>query len=338
MNNNTEQKAFEWTTELVKECIYFCHDINHRTGTTLPEYWGKDLVQEFIKLKQQPIEERIVVKVYDDDVTKMRVGYHRANICISKPIPREKHEAVKLAIEGVLNNETWLQQQEQIKRDKFKAAAALQLEQMQKDELYHKSFDNPTPQPQDTKVEVPQGYGILMPTGAVTNPDGSLKKAKPEYMDKSIWMTKEQLDSMMENVWDAARLVNAVAGMKFETFKDYHKSLPENKKQDTKEDNPKEVANNLLQQGTITLAETVLVLNKENWEDASKKLKEILDAKKAPKEEQKSVLFTTEDMTNIVMDFLSAGCPNFPKDERGSWLKWVESYIEKLANTKINIQ
>lgn len=28
-------------------------------------------------------------------------------------------------------------------------------------------------------------------------------------------------------------------------------------------------------------------------------------------------------------DFLSEGCPNFPKDKIGSWLKWVDNWITK---------
>lgn len=32
---------------------------------------------------------------------------------------------------------------------------------------------------------------------------------------------------------------------------------------------------------------------------------------------------------NAVGAFLSAGCPNFPKDERGSWLKWYDEWFLK---------
>jgi hypothetical protein len=32
---------------------------------------------------------------------------------------------------------------------------------------------------------------------------------------------------------------------------------------------------------------------------------------------------------NAVGAFLSAGCPNYPKDERGSWLKWYDNWFLK---------
>ncbi len=28
-------------------------------------------------------------------------------------------------------------------------------------------------------------------------------------------------------------------------------------------------------------------------------------------------------------DFLSEGCPNYPKDKRGSWINWTEEWTEK---------
>lgn len=46
----------------------------------------------------------------------------------------------------------------------------------------------------------------------------------------SISITKEQLDAMMENVWNAARDVESfLTDAKYPTFQDYQQSLPENK-------------------------------------------------------------------------------------------------------------
>ena len=63
---------------------------------------------EWFKEKQQPIvEERIVVDYFMD---ANMVGYKTDNgyaFVTSKPIPKEKHEAVKQAIEIVLNNENF---------------------------------------------------------------------------------------------------------------------------------------------------------------------------------------------------------------------------------------
>ena len=50
-----------------------------------------------------------------------------------------------------------------------------------------------------------------------------------DRQDSDIWITKEKLDAMMEEVWDNARLSHPLAGMKFSSFKDYYESLPENK-------------------------------------------------------------------------------------------------------------
>jgi len=52
----------------------------------------------------------------------------------------------------------------------------------------------------------------------------------------AITLTKEQLDTMMENVWNAARLTHPLAGMKFDTFKDYQNNLPENQPPMSKEE------------------------------------------------------------------------------------------------------
>lgn len=88
--------------------------------------------------------------------------------------------------------------------------------------------------PQDT---LQQNFGMIIPKGVAKNPDGTDRKVKPEYLNENnIWMTKEKIDGMMENVWEAARSYvtngldtpNPRTFYKFKTFKDYHASLPEN--------------------------------------------------------------------------------------------------------------
>lgn len=43
---------------------------------------------------------------------------------------------------------------------------------------------------------------------------------------------------------------------------------------------------------------------------------------------------TEELIKKAVGDFLADGCPNYPKDKRGSWLKWVEDWCKKNIPAK----
>lgn len=52
-----------------------------------------------------------------------------------------------------------------------------------------------------------------------------------------------------------------------------------------------------------------------------------------PKEISNNKLHTDKDMFDIIGAYLSAGCPNYPQDPRGSWIKWCEMY---LSNKKLN--
>lgn len=225
MNTNTQPKIFEWTNEFVKEII---QDIQKDGGKGITDY--DFYIQHFIKEKQQPIEERIEVLTFEKDFN-YSFGSSRYVLNISsKNIPEEKKEAVKLAIEGVLNND----------------------------------------------------IGVFITQDEIEDYEHRI----------DYWKENNQNNrDLLKKAWSELRVLKKTLNIELNN--------PTPQPQDTKEDNPKEVANNLLQQGIITLAETVLVLNKENWEDASKKLKEILDAKKAPKEEQSPVLFVTHDGVNV---------------------------------------
>ena len=102
MNTNTQPKVFEWTDELVKEFILKeCnkHETWDRAGLEL-------YLDKFIKEKQQPIEERIVVstffKCHGMDLSEV---YYSFILNGYKSIPEEKYEEVKQAIEKTLNGE-----------------------------------------------------------------------------------------------------------------------------------------------------------------------------------------------------------------------------------------
>lgn len=99
MNTNTQPKVFEWTDELVKEFIMKeCNKHETWDSEGLNEY-----LDEFIKSKQQPIEERI--KIYDfhsSSESSKEIWY---NFVTRGRIHPDKYDAIKLAIEQVLNNE-----------------------------------------------------------------------------------------------------------------------------------------------------------------------------------------------------------------------------------------
>lgn len=59
------------------------------------------------------------------------------------------------------------------------------------------------------------------------NPEWFKKKEQP-VKDHDVTIPKSKLDAMMETVFNASRLNHPMAGMKFDTFQDYYKSLPEN--------------------------------------------------------------------------------------------------------------
>ena len=40
--------------------------------------------------------------------------------------------------------------------------------------------------------------------------------------------------------------------------------------------------------------------------------------------------YTEDDMKEMLRRFLRDGCPNHPKDSRGSWIKWFDNYIASL--------
>lgn len=68
MDNKTpdNKQEFKWNDALVSECVSFCHEIN-KSGTTQVKYWGKDLVQEFIKSKEHKVEEKMAIKFIETD-------------------------------------------------------------------------------------------------------------------------------------------------------------------------------------------------------------------------------------------------------------------------------
>lgn len=104
MDNKTpdNKQEFKWTSELVSECVQFCYNIN-KTGTTQAEYWGKDLVQEFIKSKEHKVEEGANARLCESEIEE---DGSYARFTIEGPISKEKYEAVKQAIERELNNDT----------------------------------------------------------------------------------------------------------------------------------------------------------------------------------------------------------------------------------------
>lgn len=48
--------------------------------------------------------------------------------------------------------------------------------------------------------------------------------------------------------------------------------------------------------------------------------------------------FSEEDMRHIVYQFLADGCPNFPKDSRGSWVKWCDNYFATLSRRELPVE
>ena len=267
MNNSNKQQDSQWTDELVKQFIKEGICIGQST---------EDAIEKFIKSKQQPIVERIQCLSFEKDFN-YSFGAAKYVLNISETIPKEKHEAVKQAIEKVLNNETIV-----------------------------------------AKSDGKGGYSI---------PDEELAKLKIPTIER--------------------------------------------------------------QKGQITILEALEVINEDDWEEARKKLNEILDAKQSPKEEQKPILFTTEDGVDVKqgdriillstinwfkVEMTAPNCKEPFKGETGSEFKYfwnksaVELYIlenkpclsakdvysittkygvdavaikkeiEKLANTKINKQ
>jgi len=100
MNNSNKQQDFQWTDELVREIVGIAHKDGYHS---IQETNLDNLVNKFKQEKQQPIvEDRIVVKnLWCASKSRNEYWFNT-----SKTIPEEKHEAVKQAIEGVLNNET----------------------------------------------------------------------------------------------------------------------------------------------------------------------------------------------------------------------------------------
>ena len=158
-NTNTQPKVFEWTDELVKEFIYNSISPSHEIHQELNKFMNR-----FIKEKQQPIEDRIVVNTLDYYGNCYFFTLNHGDI------PKEKHEAIKQAIEGVLNN------------------------------------------------EMPKNFGMFIPSGAVTNPDGSLKLADPDLKIPTIERQEQDYSETEQQ--------------------QIERWIEENKKQDTKEDNP----------------------------------------------------------------------------------------------------
>ena len=153
MNTNTQPKVFVLLKDLPNadagtEFTFsfennWCH--YKGTGRSGKEVCYDQLIVEtprnleWFKEKQQPIEERIVVTVHELCNSQRELyGYAFHTPIISK----EKHEAVKQAIEQVLNNEGF---------DQYGYTLA---------EYWHGEYlklkelnSSPTPQPQDTKEE-----------------------------------------------------------------------------------------------------------------------------------------------------------------------------------------
>lgn len=154
MNTNTQPKVYVLLKDLptCKSGALFTEDDSCAGYSSIEEYqtwFPTEFIEnnpEWFKEKQQPIEERIIVTMfapYSDNDCYFSLSF-------SKPIHEEKHEAVKQAIEQVLNNEGFYQYG-------YTLAEYWHGEYLKLKELN----STPAPQPQDTKEDNPD-YEILI--------------------------------------------------------------------------------------------------------------------------------------------------------------------------------
>lgn len=104
-SNKNEKPSFNWTDALVQELI-LCLP-NYDTETYLP------IIEQFKQSKQQPVESSKVSVLKLDHLGQNYIsnptdGYTYSLMLDIKEIPEDKYEAVKKAIERVLNSEVTL--------------------------------------------------------------------------------------------------------------------------------------------------------------------------------------------------------------------------------------
>jgi len=159
MNTNTQPKVYVLLKDLptCKSGTLFTEDDSCAGYRSIDEYqtwFPTEFVEKdvaWFKEKQQPIEERI--KIYDFHSSSESSKAIWYNFLTRGRIHPDKYDAIKLAIEQVLNNETWLQQQERIKMDKINKQAEVLFAPYDT----RQTVDNTDlkTQPQDTKEDNP---------------------------------------------------------------------------------------------------------------------------------------------------------------------------------------
>ncbi len=290
MNTNTQPKVFEWTDELVKEII---QDIQKDGGKGITDY--DFYIRHFIKEKQQPIEERIVVsdmyQMYiNQEVSKktfLRVSFN------VESISNDKYPEIKLAIEGVLNNETWLQQQEQIKRDKLNKQAEVLFAPYDT----RQTVDNTDlkPQPQDTKEDNPD-WEIVAYIGKYLGYNDCIFN---KYNNTSAF--KLSLPNSREyylpegDVAENCKIYSVTRKSDNEVFT-VGDSIESREGEYCVWDNIYNIISISVKSGTLAFE----IMNIEETNPTGSIWREINNIrKKAPKEEQSPVLFVTHDGVNV---------------------------------------
>jgi len=144
-NTNNNPDAFVWTDELVNEWSDHVRVIFNERNNYCGKWDSYDTdFKKWKEKKQAPIEERFKVTLLEP-VQRM-TGVSKIDpyydLKTNRFIPKEKYESIKLCIERELNGD--------------------------------KDCIAPT-------LERNENFGMFMPKTAATNPDGSLKQAKPTF-------------------------------------------------------------------------------------------------------------------------------------------------------------
>lgn len=112
-NNKQEQEVFQWNDKLAKE---LCEYVGMRVGKNRDirqqvELLTEDFKQSKVKKEEPPKESPLPITVdlfeqgYPHSSTVAKAGIARYDLYLSHPIPKEKYEPIKKAIQSVINND-----------------------------------------------------------------------------------------------------------------------------------------------------------------------------------------------------------------------------------------